>query len=157
MHNTSNGQSLYLCEMLAYYKPARTLWVKLAYSNANNVVQYSCIIWTCRPKHLCIAYYITMNMESLFPVSICTLPKQPRQPICRSQLLEISNCRFTVTERLTHLAATLEVMGSPQPRRYLWDLFFRIDTVSGTEGLKMACVTLWNLLWPAMSAMLTDK
>jgi len=33
-----------------------------------------------------------------------------------------------------------------QNRRYFWDLFSWIDTVSGTEGLKMVCVTLWNLM-----------
>jgi len=44
-----------------------------------------------------------------------------------------------------------------QPRRYFWDLFSRIDTVSGTEGLKMARVTLRNLLRPAMSVVLTGN
>jgi len=46
---------------------------------------------------------------------------------------------------------------APQPRRYLRDLFSRIDTVSGTEGLKMVCVTVRNLLWTAMSVVLTGK
>jgi len=45
----------------------------------------------------------------------------------------------------------------PRPRRYFLDLFSRIDLVSGTEGHKMVCVTLWNLLRPAMSAVLTGK
>jgi len=50
------------------------------------------------------------------------------------------HCRFTVAEWLTHWAATLGHGLAPQ--RYFWDLFSRIDTVSGTEGLKMICVTL---------------
>jgi len=62
-------------------------------------------------------------------------------------------CRFTVAEWLTHLAATLEVMGS---RPSLGDIA-RINTVSCTEGFKMVCVTLWNLLRPAMYAVLTGK
>jgi len=45
----------------------------------------------------------------------------------------------------------------PQPRRYFLDLFSRIDTVSGTEGLKMVCVALRNSLRSAMSAVLTGK
>jgi len=32
----------------------------------------------------------------------------------------------------------------PQLQRLLQDLFSRIDTVSGTEGLKIVCVTLWK-------------
>jgi len=44
-----------------------------------------------------------------------------------------------------------------QPWRYFLDLFSRIETVSGLEVLKMICLTLWNLLKPAMSAVLTGK
>jgi len=34
---------------------------------------------------------------------------------------------------------------APQLRRLFWDLFSQVDTVSGTEGLKMVCVTLQEL------------
>ena len=37
---------------------------------------------------------------------------------------------------------------APHLRRYFKDLFSRIDTVSGTEGLKMACVALRELTVP---------
>jgi len=34
---------------------------------------------------------------------------------------------------------------APQLQRLFLDLFSRVDTVSGTEGLKMVCVTLQEL------------
>jgi len=52
----------------------------------------------------------------------------------------------SVVEWLAHLPATLDVTGfAPQLRRLFWELFSRVDTVSGTEGLKMVCVTLQEL------------
>ena len=37
---------------------------------------------------------------------------------------------------------------APRLRQYFRDLFSRIDTVSGTEGLEIVCVALWELIVP---------
>jgi len=62
-----------------------------------------------------------------------------------------------VAEWLINLAATLEVMGSRPSLDDISEIYFLESIVSGTEGIKIVCVTLWNLLRPAMSAVLTGK
>jgi len=56
-----------------------------------------------------------------------------------------------------HFAATLEVMGSRPSLGDISEIYFLKLIVSGTEGLKMVSVTLWNLLRPAMSVVLTGN
>jgi len=54
--------------------------------------------------------------------------------------------RFTVAEWLTHSPATLDITGScPNSGDYSEIYFSRVNTVSGTEGLKMVCVALQEL------------
>jgi len=69
---------------------------------------------------------------------------------------------YTFMEELAPLkqpACNAWVMGLRTSLCDISEIYFleSIDTVSGTEWLKMVCVTLWNLLRPAMSAVLTGK
>jgi len=65
--------------------------------------------------------------------------------------------QFTVTEWLTHLAATLKVMGSRPSLGDIYENYFLKSIQYMAQRDFMVCVTLQNLLWPAMYAVLTGK
>ena len=80
---------------------------------------------------------------SIIQVNVARLQACKRVEVCAGV------CGFTVAEWLKHSPATLEMTGSrPTFWRYFRDLFSRIDTVSGTEGLEMVCVALRELTVP---------
>jgi len=70
-------------------------------------------------------------------------------------ITNVSKTQFTVAEWLTHLTATLEVMGLRPTLGDISDIYFLESIVSGAQELKMVCVTLWNLMRTAMTAVLT--
>jgi len=52
-----------------------------------------------------------------------------------------------MAEWLMHLAATLEVMGLRPSLGDVSEIYFLESIVSGTKGLEMVFVTLWNLAY----------